>query len=198
MKKLEKLDIKGLKAVLHYESEKFIVCCHGLYSNKDSKKYIELAEMANRKGISCIRFDFRGCGESKGKFDDKIESRLNDLIKVVDFIYDKFDAKISLFGSSFGGMVAILYASLYTEYDIPLVTISTPFIKHVKECSKILIIHGIDDELVSVEEAKLLYKNAKEPKRLLFFKADHSFSNDNVRKKALEEAVKWLYSFLME
>jgi len=207
MKKLE-ANINGIKAVVHYVSNKFIVCCHGLYSNKDSKKYVELAELANKEGLSCVRFDFRGCGESEGSFEKStLTKRLKDLEEVINFIKSKYDAKIALFGSSFGGMVSILYAS---KNGNCLVAMATPYkiegkesrfvdadvIDTIKNCSKILIMHGLKDELVSKEQAKILYSYAKEPKEILLFNTDHSFSDEKIRRKALSKAISWIKKFI--
>ena len=206
----EKFDINGIKGMLHYKSNKFIVCCHGLFSNKDSKKYIEMAKISNELNISCIRFDFRGCGESKGDFEEStLSNRLEDLIHVIEHFRDIYrNAKFSLFGSSFGGMVSILYAS---KYKVPIAIISTPhsidmkinekflndltkydILEACKNCSHILIIHGMNDELVPPQQALDIYKNAAPPKKILFYNADHSFTDDKIRKKALEMAADWL------
>lgn len=209
MKKLE-YDINGIKTILHYKSNKFIVCCHGLYSNKESKKYLEMVTLANREGYSCIRFDFRGCGESKGKFNEsKLSNRVKDLGEVINFFSNKFkNAEFALFGSSFGGMVSIIYASINPIKCLAI--ISTPYeikgretkfvdldvLKAAENVSKILIIHGLKDELVDYKQAKTLYEVVKEPKKILFFDADHSFSNKEVRIKALKESIYWIKSYL--
>ena len=58
-----------------------------------------------------------------------------------------------------------------------------------------LIIHGRNDELVPFEHAEKLYENAMEPKKILLFNSDHSFSDDVERRKALEEAIAWIKKF---
>ena len=205
------LEIDGISAAIHYCGENFIICCHGLYSNKDSKKYVELAEKACRNGISCVRFDFRGCGKSKGKFEDSILSnRVKDLDKVVNFVKKEYNGNISLFGSSFGGMVAIVYA--YQHKIKPIALISTPYkidgidakfvedanrydlLKMMKNLSHVLIIHGKKDELVPYTHAEKLYANARHPKKLLLLNSDHSFSDDAERNKALNEVILWVKS----
>lgn len=199
MKKIG-FDVKGIKGIIHYVSNDFIVCCHGLYSNKDSKKYVEMAELANYMGFSCVRFDFRGCGESKGEFSLNLKSRINDLEEVMNHIEKKFNANYALFGSSFGGMVSLYYGSKNKVNSIAI--LSTP--SHVKfgenetdilpyagKCSHVLIMHGLNDELVPYQHATAIYGKVKQPKKILFFNTDHSFSNENERAKALEEALKW-------
>ena len=207
------IDINGIKANIHYISNNFVICSHGLYSNKESKKYIEMAEMALKNNISCVRFDFRGCGSSKGNFNEStLSNRINDLSEVISYLKKNYsNAKISLFGSSFGGMVSIVYA--YMHRIKPIVTISTPYkiegiekkfvedankyhiLEMMTKISHILIIHGNKDELVPKSHAEKIYKMAKQPKKILFFNADHSFSNPIERKKAINEAVKWIKSY---
>ena len=211
MKQLE-ANINGIKAIINECGNHFIICCHGLYSNKDSMKYVEMAELACKNGLSCVRFDFRGCGESTGKFEEAtLSNRLKDLDEVVKYVKKNYNASISLFGSSFGGMVAIAYA--YKNKIKPLVIMSTPhkiegieknfvedarkydLLEMVKTLSHILIIHGRKDEIVPLSHAEKIYEIAKQPKKILLFEADHSFSSNNERRKALEEAVAWIKKF---
>ncbi len=210
----EKFDVDGIKSVLQYVSNKFIICCHGLFSNKDSDKYKEIEKMALENGISCVRFDFYGCGESDGEFEDSILSnRINDLEKVIDYISKKSkEVEYALFGSSFGGMVCIACAS--KKKIKSMVIMSTPYkiegildekfardlkkydmLELAKFCSHTLIVHGKMDELVPCEHANKIYEKIAPPKKILFFDADHSFSEKKERKKALEEAIKWFEKY---
>ncbi len=205
MTKREKFEVEGVKGFIHYVSNNFIVCCHGLYSNKESKKYVEMAERANNAGLSCVRFDFRGCGESKGKFSFSLRDKVDDLDEVIHYIAKKFgNPRFSLFGSSFGGMTSLFYGSENKVNSI--VILSTPLrigFEHVSEnvtpyaekCSHVLIMHGLKDELVPNEDATIIYETAKQPKKLLFFNTDHSFSEENERAQALEEAIKWFKTY---
>lgn len=203
---MKEFNFNGIKGIIHYKSDNFIICSHGLYSNKESRKYIELAELAKNEDISCVRFDFRGCGESEGNFSYSLEERYRDLKNVIGYVNKKFEnATISLFGSSFGGMVSILYAG--KNYVKSLSIMATPvkiYIKgrkidvspYVKKCSNILILHGKKDEIVESKNAYIIYKDAKEAKKIALFNTDHSFSDEEERIKALEEVVKWTKRYL--
>jgi len=210
---MEKLSVNGeISAVLHYSSDNFIICCHGLYSNKESQKYIDMAEMAGKEGISVIRFDFRGCGESAGDFyDSTLSNRIADLQEVIEYARKRFsNAKIALFGSSLGGMVSIIASSMDKKIT-SLSVLSTPYeikedlgvgkkfmedlkkydvLKAAEEAAPMLIIHGRKDELVPIEHAKMIYAHAPEDKKILFFDADHSFST--FRKEAVEASLEWI------
>ncbi|RLF45538.1 MAG: hypothetical protein DRN29_06545 [Thermoplasmata archaeon] len=200
MKKME-FDLKGIKGVIHYVGNDFVVCCHGLYSTKDSKKYVEMAELANDSGLSCIRFDFRGCGESKREFSFNLDDRVNDLKEVIDYIEKKFDdANYALFGSSFGGMVSLSYGSedkvssiaiLSTPSHVQFEGYEADIIPYAEKCSHVMIMHGLEDDMVPYQHATAIYEKVKQPKKILFFNTDHSFSHRNERVKALNEAIKW-------
>lgn len=85
-------------------SDRWLVFCHGFLSDK-SGSYESRCRRAVREGYNAVRFDFRGCGESGGAFvDQTLGHKLADLAAVLDY----FDpASCALFGSSFGGKVAV-------------------------------------------------------------------------------------------
>lgn len=93
-------------AAVHHEadSDDWLVFCHGLRSDK-SGSYERRCRRAREAGYNAVRFDARGCGESDGAFaDSTLGGRLADLRRVVDY----FDPDAyALFGSSFGGTVAL-------------------------------------------------------------------------------------------
>lgn len=88
-----------------------VVGSHGLASNGDSPKQIELAEACNQYGIAYFRFDHRGCGKSDGIFQEvtSLENRRTDLIRAVETIIGREDTgnRLALFGSSMGGTTCI-------------------------------------------------------------------------------------------
>jgi pimeloyl-ACP methyl ester carboxylesterase len=105
-----------------------IVACHGLLASKDSIKYNMLSKILALNGISSIRFDFRGCGESGGILKNShITNREKDLNAIVSYIEQELGIKtIGLFGSSMGGFISILHASKNSNVNA-LVVLATPF-----------------------------------------------------------------------
>lgn len=106
-----------LRGTLHLpavDSPPLIVGSHGLESNGDSPKQIELADRCNDMGIAYFRFDHRGCGKSDGVFSEvtSIENRKTDLISAVNTIMKRDDIgdSLALFGSSMGGATCIAAA----------------------------------------------------------------------------------------
>lgn len=100
-------------AAVHHEAEteRFIFFCHGFGSDKEGS-YESRAEKAVEEGWNAVRFDFRGNGESDGDFiDQSLSSRIEDLKAVVEHFAPE---EYVVFGSSFGGKVALHFAA---EHD---------------------------------------------------------------------------------
>lgn len=204
----------ALSTVIHHASpRRHIICCHGLHSSKNSRKYLQLAARAQESGITVTRFDFRGCGESDGRMEDStLSQRMEDLQEVIGYLRERFDQPhLALVGSSFGGMTAIMVAASRQDLQA-LVVMSTPhtlthdlglgqaFMSDLERhdvlaaaarAPPILILQGTQDELVPVEQARQLYARAPGPKRLLLFDTDHSFTDQPERERALNAALAW-------
>jgi pimeloyl-ACP methyl ester carboxylesterase len=105
-----------------------VISCHGLLASKDSPKYFYLAKELNKNGISSIRFDFRGCGESDGSIGmSHISNRIVDLDAILDYAINELGFKrFGLFGSSMGGFVSLLKASSEERIKI-VVSLASPF-----------------------------------------------------------------------
>jgi pimeloyl-ACP methyl ester carboxylesterase len=91
---------------IHHEAEgdRWFVCCHGFVSDKTGS-YESRCERAVAEGYNAVRFDFRGCGESSRSFGEQtLSSRIADLRAVLSYFGP---AETVLFGSSFGGKVAL-------------------------------------------------------------------------------------------
>ena len=68
----------------------------------------------------------------------------------------------------------------------------------VKACpAPVLILHGALDEVVPVDEARLLYENAPEPRDLVIFPgADHRFVRDQDLQEAIRATKNWFEKYL--
>ncbi len=185
-----------------------VITCHGLYSYKDSEKYIEIAKRFSNY-FSVFRFDFRGCGESEGDKIRDLQNRIEDLRAAIDLIKNQpsVDSNIGLFGSSMGGYLSILIAA--EEEVKAIVTWSAPYrlpmgdlksdardvIQDIK--CPIMIIHGDKDEIVPVSHARELYDRAYEPKELKIIDgADHRFMDLSLRDKAIDISLEWFKRYL--
>lgn len=101
------VEVEGDSVVaVHHESEgdRWIFFSHGFVSDKEGS-YEERCRRAVAEGWDAVRFDHRGCGESDLGFGEQnLSTRLEDIAGVVE----QFDPdRCVLFGSSFGGKVAL-------------------------------------------------------------------------------------------
>lgn len=80
-----------------------------------SETWVKLPDMLAHRGLATFVFDFEGLGESEGdRRNLSLTVGLEDLRAAMAFVRarDEFDPnRIGLFGSSFGGNVAVLYAN---------------------------------------------------------------------------------------
>ena len=118
-KVVQKIEIKNgfyeIPAIYTYDdaikNQPIVVMLHGSASNKDEVMgtYIKLADSLYDKGISSIRFDFIGTGDSKVDYLHYTPTTaLSDTNRVIDFAKSKTNSKIGLLGWSEGGTIAIL------------------------------------------------------------------------------------------
>lgn len=94
-----------------------VVCCHGLTGTRvgSSYRYVTLARRLVAENIACLRFDFRGCGESDGRFEDVTAAALQeDLLAVmaaVDHLPNCDPTCVGMIGSSFGAFTISMCAN---------------------------------------------------------------------------------------
>ncbi len=91
-----------------------VITCHGLFSSKQSDKFLHIAEAFSREGFAVVRFDFGGCGESTGDIaDTTVTRRLQELEAVMRHLsgHAKLSGRYGILGSSLGGYVGLLYAA---------------------------------------------------------------------------------------
>ncbi|MBW2183132.1 MAG: alpha/beta fold hydrolase [Deltaproteobacteria bacterium] len=107
-----------LAGIIHHPdhpSSSCVITCHGLFSDKVSDKFISIGEHFAQEGITVLRFDFRGCGESDGKIEETtITGRREDLNAALSFIRahkPSVSHTIGLLGSSMGGYISLRVAS---------------------------------------------------------------------------------------
>ncbi len=206
------------------EASTCIITCHGLYSSKDSEKYVGIARRFCGEDLAVLRFDFRGCGESGGQFEDtSLTGRMEDLESALDFVQEKGYESVGVMGSSLGGTVAVLTAAKDRRVKA-LVTWATPchldelfreggiksleklmqdigkydVIKAVKDIHcPVLIVHGSLDEQVPLSHTKVLYENANELKEIQIIEgADHRLTGPSHRRRAVELTLDWFKRYL--
>ncbi len=87
-----------------------IILLHGLGFH--SFEYEELAPLLSKNGFNCLAFDFRCHGRSEGQRGYwTLQELVDDTKKVVDYVYNRFNDKIGIFGNSLGAIVAVFAAA---------------------------------------------------------------------------------------
>ena len=91
---------------------KIIIVCHGFKGSKEGRgKALEMADLFSNY-FNVVLFDFRGCGESEGNFEDiTLTGQIDDLNSVVNWAIDNGYDQIGCVGRSFGGTTVICTAS---------------------------------------------------------------------------------------
>lgn len=85
-----------------------IVFLPGYASDMSGTKALALEAWAKDRGRAFVRFDYRGCGESEGAFEDyTLADWRDDALLVVDQVAK---GPVVLVGSSMGGWIALLVA----------------------------------------------------------------------------------------
>ena len=86
-----------------------VIFYHGRGSSR--KRYLEISRRLAEAGIMALAFDFRGCGESDGKFPDQTQRMgIDDARAGLEFLLKQNVDKdrIGVMGTSFGGFVAAI------------------------------------------------------------------------------------------
>lgn len=95
-----------------------LVMLHGFTGHKiePHRLFVKAARRFASEGILTLRFDFRGCGESEGDFEDlTIEGEIGDALKALDCVRGRGDVspdRIGLLGMSLGGSIAACVAGM--------------------------------------------------------------------------------------
>ncbi len=87
-----------------------VVMFHGFTGNHIEAHFIfsRLSKVLEKAGISSIRFDFRGSGDSDGTFEEMtLSSEISDAYVVAQYARQNFD-KVGILGFSMGGTIALL------------------------------------------------------------------------------------------
>ena len=116
-----KSENKQLVGMLHFPNKKNVPCvimCHGYFGDKlgnTSRMFVKTARYFSKNDIASLRFDFFGCGDSEGNFEELIVTKqIENLGAAIDFVgtIDGINKnKIGVLGWSRGSAICILRAS---------------------------------------------------------------------------------------
>ncbi len=148
----------------------------------------------NDVGLTTLRINFRGVGQSTGQHDQG-HGELDDARAGLDYLAQHYAGKtIAVCGFSFGALVG-MNVGMRDERVQFLISIGTPVGKYdfgfLRQCTKpLLFVHGENDEFGSVEQLKQLIAELKPTTAVTLVvipEADHFFAN---RLDELKEAIK--------
>jgi alpha/beta superfamily hydrolase len=103
-----------------------VIILHGYTGNRigDHQLFVKAARHFCEHGMACLRFDFRGSGESQGDFADvTVDGEISDALAAIRFLrsYDEIDQTgIGLVGLSLGGSVAACVSAHLTVSSVAL------------------------------------------------------------------------------
>ncbi|WP_010543669.1 alpha/beta hydrolase [Sphingomonas elodea] len=99
-----------------------IVFLPGYRSDMQGSKVLALEAWARERGQAFLRFDYHGCGESPGAFEDQtLASWRDDALAMIDTLVE---GPVVLVGSSMGGWLMLLVARARPERVVGLVGIA--------------------------------------------------------------------------
>jgi len=156
---------KNLFGVLHTPenrpSKKGIIFLHPYAEEKQriDRIFVHMARLLCAKGYSAIRFDFYGCGDSEGNFEEvTIDSQISDLRNVRNmFVREKGIDEISLFGIRLGANIAIQYAGM--DKDIEKLILWSPIINGAEYAETLIrnkIFSSLMDSKIRISKEQIL------------------------------------------
>jgi pimeloyl-ACP methyl ester carboxylesterase len=162
------------------KKQEIIIICHGFSSSKYGTTAKTLAQELTKRKMNSFRFDFNGCGESEGKFEEVTVSQyIDDLESAMRFMKERGYKEIILFGGSNGGLVCIATALKHPE--IKKLALKSPVPDSVEVWMKKLGEHGLE-EWKQKGHTHYFDKNGKK------FKVHHAFFED-VKKHIMYDKV---------
>jgi alpha/beta superfamily hydrolase len=145
-----------------------------------TKAVFQSAKALARIGVATLRFNFRGVGRSPGTFDAGPGEK-EDYRAGLDFMEGRYPG-LPLWGAgfSFGSWIALTVGADDPRVRL-LLGIGVPVDRYdfatLKQSDKPkFIIHGEEDELISIKNVRRFYSELNEPKELVVIEgADHLF-----------------------
>ncbi len=125
-----------------------------------NKVVFRAASALNDAGLTTLRINFRGVGQSTGEHDEG-RGEIEDVRAVLDYLEANYhDNSITLCGFSFGARVGMEIGS-FDDRVARLISIGTPIDKYdfsfLANCRKpILFVHGEQDEFGNLNDLRTL------------------------------------------
>lgn len=116
------------------DNKEFALFAHCFTCSKNLKAVGHITKSLAERGISTLRFDFTGLGQSDGEFaNTNFSSNVDDLLAAAEYMKAEYEAPSLLIGHSLGG-AAVLHAAHELDSVKAVATIGAPSDPtHVKE-----------------------------------------------------------------
>lgn len=106
--------------------EAYAIYSHCFTCGKNIASASRISKKLASLGIACLRFDFRGIGDSEGDFSEhNYTSSVDDIVSAAKFLEENFEAPKILIGHSFGGIATLGACSKIESIDA-VMTIAAP------------------------------------------------------------------------
>ncbi len=163
-----------------------------------NKVVFRAAAALNDAGLTTLRINFRGVGQSSGEHDDG-RGEQEDVLAGLDYLAAEYpQQEITLCGFSFGARVG-LEVGIRDDRVVRLISIGTPVDKYdftfLTQCTKpILFVHGEHDEYGKAEKLRELVEKINAPVKLEIIKGAGHFFDDQLDqlKRVITE---WIFTF---
>ncbi len=170
---------------------------HSLYGGNMYNPVVEtISRVFRKRGLSTLRFNFRGVGDSQGRFEDGVGEQ-QDVLAALQFLIDSGMTKIQLAGYSFGSRVIAGIKNLPKEV-ICQHHIAPPVAfmdySEVADIEKLqTVIAGADDEIAPPAQIKQLLSSWNPDTNMIVIDgADHFFTGSlDLLEKELDGALKF-------
>ena len=148
----------------------------------DNNVILSVASFLAEKSFIAFMFNFRGVDGSQGKFGGGTAEQ-EDAASAISWAISQPESdrnRVGLFGYSFGATVALPVAGADARVKV-VALVSMPAgplqMSQLKECTKPkIMICGTNDFVLPVEQARLMHREAAEPKQFeLISGADHTW-----------------------
>jgi uncharacterized protein len=145
-----------------------------------TKVVFQSTKALSRIGCTVLRFNFRGVGRSAGAW-DKGQGELDDYRAAIDYVATEYPGlEIWAAGFSFGSYVAMTVGASDSRI-CALIGVAPPVDRYdfatIKASTKPkFLIHGEQDELISLKAVRKFYAELNDPKELVEIdRANHLF-----------------------
>jgi pimeloyl-ACP methyl ester carboxylesterase len=187
----EKIDCKYY---VYKHAKKAVICVGGVGGGWDSparELYSKLSRKLLSNRISSLRVRYR--------YPTDLNECVIDVIAGLKFLEYNRIRSVGLIGHSLGGAVVIKAAAALPDVVRTVVTLSTQSFGAVESVSQlgqgcsILLIHGIDDDVLPPICSSYVYNKASDPKHIILFEgAKHGL------EEAAEEIHQTIYQWLLK